>query len=447
MASSLSIDSNSPKHERRRRRSGALRPPHMARLVARISTATKVLIPLMVSLCATTAFSEPVSYEHNRMKELLSQGSTVVGARLYLESPRVAHVLARSGFDFLFIDLEHLPLNPETVRAMIEAMKGADAVPIVRVPGKAQWLANVALDAGARGLVIPNVKTPEDAVSAVQSMRYPPEGVRGVGPSVAAGIWDVGVYEYVAIANRNILAAILIEHIDAVEAIDDILSVPGIDLVLVGVNDLAASMGLLGQLRNPEQEAAVQKVLDATKKHGIPAATVGTNPEDANLRIAQGFQGVLIGHDGGYLDQGARSALSEIERKGVTVPLRTYFNKVMDANGDGTISLNEHLSRQHSSLARIDADKNNALSLEEFILLEAYQGPDGKLLVPPRSEEGMQERGEYMEKALARENVVEFFGQLAGDDGLLSNDTLLRLHFEGRDLNGDGELTFEEVSY
>ncbi len=251
---------------------------------------------------------------HNHVKNLLADGKPVIGSRLYLPSPAATEVMARSGFDFLFIDLEHIALNPETVAQMVRAMKGSNAVPFVRLPGKDQWLAKLVLDIGAKGVVVPNVKSKEEAIDAVASVRYPPEGVRGIGPKVAADNWDLSVLDYLKVANKAIMAAVLIEHIDAVNRIDDILSVPGIDVVMVGPNDLAASMGLLGQLRHPQQEKAIQTVLDAAKKARIPAGTIATNAEDANNRIKQGFQLILISQDAGLLEAGAKAVLGQINR-------------------------------------------------------------------------------------------------------------------------------------
>jgi len=158
------------------------------------------------------------------------------------------------------------------------------------------------------------VSSKQEALDAVQALRYPPEGVRGMGAGFAALRWGLSMPEYLKIANNEILAILLIEHIEAVNRIDEILTVPGIDAIFVGPGDLSASMGLLGQTTHPRVEEAIQKVLAATKKAKVPVGVTGFTPDDANRRIQQGFQFILVGIDTGFLTSGARGILGQIKR-------------------------------------------------------------------------------------------------------------------------------------
>lgn len=250
----------------------------------------------------------------NRVKELLKAGKPAIGVIMQLPSAPAAEILARAGFDWLWIDMEHGPLNLETVHRMIQATSGTDTVPIVRVPWNLHWLAKPVLDMGAMGIVMPSVTSKGEAAEAVRALRYPPEGVRGFGPGFAALRWGLSVPEYVKVANNEIMAILLIEHIEAVDRIDEILSVPGIDLVMIGPFDLSGSMGMLGQVTHPDVEEAIDKVLTAAQKEKIPAGILALTPDDIKRRLRQGFQFLVVGTDAGFLAGGAKNILEQIKR-------------------------------------------------------------------------------------------------------------------------------------
>jgi len=250
----------------------------------------------------------------NRVKALLKAGKPAIGASMVLPSPPAAEILAQAGFDWLWIDMEHAALNLETAHRMIQATQGTETVPIVRVAWNLHWLAKHVLDMGAMGVIMPQVSSKQEAVDAVQALRYPPEGVRGLFPGFAALRWGLPVSEYLKIANKEIMAILLIEHIEAVNRIEEILTVPGIDLIFVGPGDLSASMGLLGQATHTHVEEAIQKVLAATKKAKIPVGIPAVTPDDANRRIQQGFQFILVATDMGLLTSGAKGILGQIKR-------------------------------------------------------------------------------------------------------------------------------------
>jgi 2-keto-3-deoxy-L-rhamnonate aldolase RhmA len=251
---------------------------------------------------------------NNRVKALLKAGKPALGVIMTLPSPPAAEILAQAGFDWLWIDMEHAALNLETAHRMIQATQGTETVPIVRVGWNLHWLAKPVLDMGAMGVVMPQVNSKQEAVDAAQALRYPPEGVRGMGAGFAALRWGLSIPEYLKIANKEIMGILLIEHAEAVNRIDEILTVPGIDLIFVGPGDLSASMGLLGQVTHIRVEEAIQKVLAAAKKVNMPAGITAFTPDDANKRIQQGFQFILIGSDTGFLTSGAKGMLGQIKR-------------------------------------------------------------------------------------------------------------------------------------
>lgn len=258
---------------------------------------------------------EVLEFAHNRVKALVKAGKPTIGVVITTPSPHAVEILAGRGFDWIWIDMEHSPIDLETLDRMIQAVQGTETVPIVRVAWNRHWLAKPALDLGAKGIMIPWINSGQDAIGAVQALRYPPEGVRGVGASVAARRWGVRpTSEYLKIANHEIMAILQIETIGAVNHIDEILTVPGIDMIFIGPNDLASSMGLLGQPGHPRVEEAIQKVLAATKKAKVPVGTMGFSAEAANRRIEQGFLFIAVASEGSLLSSGAKNILNQIER-------------------------------------------------------------------------------------------------------------------------------------
>jgi len=270
---------------------------------------------LVLFLAVSPARAQQVeTVTHNRVKTLLEAGQPTLGVVMTIPSPFAAETLAGRGFDWMWIDMEHSPIDLETADRMIQAIQGTGTVPIIRVAWNRHWLVKPALDMGAMGIIIPWINSKQEAVDAVQALRYPPEGVRGVGASVAARRWGLPTSEYLKVANNEIIAILQIENIEAVNNIGEILTVPGIDVIFVGPNDLASSMGLLGQPTHPRVEEAIQKVLVATKNAKIPVGILGFSPDAANKRIQQGFQFIAVASDGSLLSSGAKGILGQIKK-------------------------------------------------------------------------------------------------------------------------------------
>jgi 4-hydroxy-2-oxoheptanedioate aldolase len=250
----------------------------------------------------------------NRLKELLAAGETAIGTMVQLPSAPVVEVLAQAGFDWLVIDTEHGPIDIERLQAMVRATSETACAPFVRIASNLDWLTKRALDVGALGVMIPGVNSVEEARAAVRAVRYPPAGSRGFGPTFAGLRWGLAGPDYARRANDTVMAILQIEHIDAVTRIDEILQGPGIDLALIGPYDLSGSMGRLGQVSDPDVQAAVDRVLNAAKKAHVPAGIFGVAADEINCYIARGFQAVLAGVDVAFLAAGARDMLSQIRR-------------------------------------------------------------------------------------------------------------------------------------
>jgi 2-keto-3-deoxy-L-rhamnonate aldolase RhmA len=262
----------------------------------------------LASLFAQPASNPPAAPApwENPLKKLLREGKPVVGMTVTVANSDVVLQAARVGFDFVWIEMEHSPITLESVHEMVLATQGTHLIPIVRVPVNELWTAKRALDSGALGIIFPFTSTPELARQAVDACRYPPIGRRGAGAGLASMRWPAP-QGYADFADKNALVIIIIEEKRAVENIDAILDVPGIDVVFIGPNDLSYSYGDRGR-QTPQVNAAIARVVAAAKKRNLPVGrTTGTN--DVKNHIQQGFQFFHASSELGFLATGARPFL------------------------------------------------------------------------------------------------------------------------------------------
>jgi 2-keto-3-deoxy-L-rhamnonate aldolase RhmA len=251
--------------------------------------------------------------EPNRLKHKLAAGKVCLGATLTMNSPVVAEILSHIGLDWLWFETEHSSLDDDIVLGMLQAANGADVSTVIRVPWNDKTMIKRALDLGPDGIILPLVNTREEAEYAVRAMKYPPLGERGAGLG-RAQCYGMHMGEYLQTANDEVTTILMIEHIKAVENIEQIIAVKGVDSVMVGALDLSGSMGMLGQTADPKVEAAVQKVLAACKKAGMPCGIITVSADAANERIAQGFTNLIIGIDVLFLHGAATQALAKVVR-------------------------------------------------------------------------------------------------------------------------------------
>lgn len=290
-----------------------------------ILTVAGLFLGLLLSVEARAQYqtaapaAAPVITE-NPVKKALKEGKVVIGATVTAASPDIAASLAGAGFDFLWIEMEHSPLTLETVRSMILATRGLKAMPFTRVPVNELWTAKRALDIGSLGVIFPFTSTRALAEQAVKACKYPPLGLRGYGPGLAGPRWGLSGSDYAKFANENVMVIVIIEQKLAVDNIEEIAAVPGIDVLFIGANDLSYSLGVGGKLNDPIVEEAMSKVLAAGKKHNIPVGFPSGNPAEINKRIAQGFRFFQASSDLGFMTAGARDVLSKVERDETGAP-------------------------------------------------------------------------------------------------------------------------------
>jgi 2-keto-3-deoxy-L-rhamnonate aldolase RhmA len=224
---------------------------------------------------------------------------TMLGTLLSMSAPQVAEIIAMSGFDWVFIDMEHSALSLESVQNAIQIMEGK-ILTIVRVPANDEvWIKRV-LDTGCDGIIVPMVNSADEARKVVQASKYPLEGRRSVGLA-RAHKYGASFKSYVDNANSDLVIMIQCEHKDAVANFDDILKVSGIDSVFIGPYDLSASMGLTGQVSHPDVLKAIEGVKEKCRKTGMPYGKYSANVDDMVSEIKTGCTFLLTGVDSNML--------------------------------------------------------------------------------------------------------------------------------------------------
>ncbi len=243
-------------------------------------------------------------------RQRLKNREVLIGTLVTLGIPEIAEVLSGAGFDWLFLDAEHAPLD---TLALQHLLMGAGSTPcLVRLAAGGELEIKKALDIGAAGIIAPQVNSAEHARQVVRWAKYSPLGTRGVG---AARAHDYGFAfkEYLATANEDTVVVVQAEHGDAVNNIEAIVQVAGIDAVLVGPNDLSASLGHLGDPAHPEVVAAIDRVTEACRRAGMPLGIFGMNPIAVKPYLERGYTLIVCGVDTVLLGTAARELLTHIK--------------------------------------------------------------------------------------------------------------------------------------
>lgn len=253
-------------------------------------------------------------YQGRILREKLKSGQPALGAWISSTDAAVASAMINVGFDMLIIDLEHSAINLETLQHHLMLFKNTPTCPLVRVPWHERAWVKWALDCGAEGVLFPNVCTAEEARFAVSLCKYPPDGIRGYFPRAASGFLK-NTADYLSDVNQRIHVWIQIEDIQALDHLDEIFSVPAIDGVLIGPADLSLSMGILGQSDHPKFIAALERIIAAGKKHGIPIGYAADDSSATAIKVLRmGCQAVTVGMDWWLAMQAATTRLQEIHK-------------------------------------------------------------------------------------------------------------------------------------
>jgi len=262
----------------------------------------------------------------NAVKRALKEGKPQIGTWLSLGSPVAARFLARSGLPWLTVDMEHSHVDLNTAALMFGSIADAGCVPLARVATGRHDLIKQVLDCGAMGIVAPMVMTPEEARAIVAAAKYPPRGTRSVGGNLHALNFDAPADDYFRKADDEILVVIQTEHIQAVEIADAIYSVPGIDAVFVGPNDLKATMRSADGTPPDDAtfEATLKRINDACHRNNVPSGLHVLTADQALNRARDGWQFIAVASELKFMLEGAAAVASAVHPELVKADLARY---------------------------------------------------------------------------------------------------------------------------
>ncbi len=232
------------------------------------------------------------------IKAALKQGEVLIGTFFRLPSPDLVEIFGEAGFDFIIIDQEHGSVSTETVSGLVRACDLVGMAALVRIPDNLPWMFQHALDVGALGVQVPQVKTVADAERAVQAAKFAPDGNRGVCRNVRAARYSArDRYAYLGGSNRDTLVVIQIESKAGVDNLEGILKVPGLDVVFLGPYDLSQSLGIPGQVDHPLVRSTMDQVVKACRSAGVVAGVYADTVEAIRHWAAMGAQYIAVGVD------------------------------------------------------------------------------------------------------------------------------------------------------
>ena len=248
------------------------------------------------------------------LKTKLKNNQLTLGSWIMMGNPMSVEVMALAGFEWLVIDIEHTSIDLETTQSLITTIQANGIKALVRVSKNEEVIIKRVLDMGADGIVVPMVCSKEDAEQAINYAKYPPVGKRGVG-LYRASKYGTKFEEYKKWVNEELVIIAQIEHIDAVNNIDEILQVEGIDGTIIGPYDLSGSIGYPGELEREDVQDAVKKVLNKCKEYNIPSGfhVVDTNPNSLQMKIDQGCTFLAYGIDYLFMRDAAVNGMNTLK--------------------------------------------------------------------------------------------------------------------------------------
>ena len=248
----------------------------------------------------------------NSVKGMLKAGKTAIGTTASLNSP--VGFLADAGFDFILFDTQHSPVEIKELQHQVKAMKGKKAIPIIRVGANEQDQICYALDIGAKGIIVPMVNTKEEAINVVKCCKYPFEGIRS--SAGARGEWGEfeNYHEYMDAVNEELVIIPMIETVQAMNNIEEILSVPGIDVLLVGPSDLSINLDVTLDYLNPKYQGSLDDIVSACENAGVvPGMYFIPGGQDPSDFVERGFKFFTLPWSK-WATSGVKNGLAEITR-------------------------------------------------------------------------------------------------------------------------------------
>lgn len=249
-----------------------------------------------------------------KLKKKLQHNELTIGTWQTINNTSVTEILSQSGFEWITVDIEHSAITINEMQDIIRIIELYNISPLVRVGENNANLIKRAMDAGAFGVIVPMVNTKNDAVKAVESVKYPPVGKRGVGLARAQK-YGFGFEEYKEWLKKDSVVIVQIEHIDAINNLEEILSVPGVDGSIIGPYDLSGSLGVPGEFDNPEVKKALNRYEEMSSRLNKPLGVhvVQPIPDEVNKFMQKGYKFIAVGLDTLYLGNKIREVISTIK--------------------------------------------------------------------------------------------------------------------------------------
>lgn len=249
-----------------------------------------------------------------KIQQKIKNGQVPIGTHIKIGEAVVTDILCNCGFDIIWIDGEHGPMDRKDINLQVITIRGAGIAPFVRIPWNDPVLVKPILEMGPAAIIFPFVRTVEEAKRAVESCKYPPIGVRGFGPMKANNYGTIEDSNYLELARKEPWVILQIEHIDGINNLADIIKVDGVDSVVIGPNDLSGSIHLLGQTRHPEVIKLMDKFADTCRKAKFPfGASISYNKQNMVDWIKRGVNWICVDSDTSYLLKGGLDTYNNVK--------------------------------------------------------------------------------------------------------------------------------------
>ena len=249
------------------------------------------------------------------LKKRIKQGEVLNGCWLNLGSALTAEIVGSAGFDWVLIDLEHGAGNEKDVLSQLQALENSNTAAIVRIESGAKQRIHRVLDVGAEGVMCPHINNAKEANEVVHGLRYPPHGGRGVAKMVRATGFGKNFAEYYKNANDHIIGIVQIETPEALDHLDEIASIDGVDVLFIGPADLTMALGIFGQVDHPLFLNAVKATVHAAEKAGKVTGILLANPDDYNTFHNLGIRMIACGADATFVVEGSRNMAAKLASK------------------------------------------------------------------------------------------------------------------------------------
>lgn len=250
----------------------------------------------------------------NNLKEALKEGKNVFGPFMKFTDPASVEIMGFAGFDFVIIDTEHGPISIQNVQNMIRAAESVNITPVVRVSDNDEAIILRALDIGAQGIQIPQINSKSEAMRAVKSVKYSPQGERGVCRYVrTANYSSMDKFKYFKHANNETMIIAHIEGVEGINNLDEILSVPGIDVIFIGPYDLSQSLGIPGEVNNPLVTERMKEVVLKCKENKVSVGTFADDIKTAKFWVSLGVQYMAFSVDVGILYSNSSTIVNKLK--------------------------------------------------------------------------------------------------------------------------------------